>query len=395
MNFDCQFAILEKLDVQSLMMVAQINSYYKDLASDVFKRKHSHKTINIPGSFVVDSTNSIDDRGDKITIKNFEMVQMMLRTFGPLIHSIELNLRFIESDQRKVIHHQISEFCSESLLSIVLNDLKENQLEEFTAPLKKVEDVTVTKEFLVSDGEFKVTNVFPAVRRLNLKHVNEIDHFIVDVTIPTLEEVEVTFPFANELRSSLQTLFKKNPQIRKVKLGFWNSMYYLEFTNKFLPNLEDLLINFNNQDHIPDSEIRFENVKILTTSTNGQKTNYFKVIKFNNLKELDLTCHADECLDFTEENKDVTKLKISAQAINDKQVLKIGNVLEQLTEFYIKNEIGIKADTIIELIHERTQLKKLHLHLPGEALYETLKLHLPRQWEITQEGGYIFMKKSY
>jgi len=388
---DCQLLILEKLDLQSLMMMAQTSDYYKSLAIGVFKRKYGHKMILIRGSFMDDIIDTITESSDQITIKSYDMTLMMFHIFGSVIQKLEMALRFVELNQRRVIHEQISEYCSDSLHSISLIDLEEDELEEFPKPLKNVKNLKVSRNFIASDGKFKVTNVFPNIRRLELNQIQEFDGFILDVLIPTLEEVEILNPFSQGLQMGLEMFFKKNPQIRSLNLQFFNSMYCLEIANKFLPNLEELGINFLNQGHIPDNEIHFSNVKKLETSTSGR--NYFNIITFKHLEELDLTCDPNECTDFIEKNPNLEKLQITTHSITDAEIMMIGKLLMNLKELSIKNKIVIKADTIIRLIQETEKLEKLKLNDPGNTLYETLSQYLGTRWEIRKEGEIIFIEK--
>lgn len=391
MNPDCQLLILEKLDLRSLLMMAQTSEYYKNLALGVFKRKYGHKTIRIWGSFMDEIIDAITESNDKITIKSYDMTLMMLHTFGSVIQKLEMALRFVELNQRRVIHEQVSEYCSDSLLSISFEDLAADELEEFPIPLKNVKNLRVSRDFIASDGKFKITNVFPNIRRLKLYQIQEFDGFILDVLIPTLEEVEVLFPFSQGLQMGLEMFFKKNPQIRSLNLQFFNSMLCLKIANKFLPNLEELSINFRSQGHIPDNEIHFSNVKKLETSTAGR--NYFKIITFKHLEELDLTCEPNKCTDFIEKNPNLEKLQITSRSISDAEIMMIGKLLINLKELSIKNEIVIKADTIIRLTHETEQLEKLKLNFPGNTLYETLSQQLGTGWEIRKDGEIIFIEK--
>lgn len=391
MNPDCQLLILDELDFQSLMMIAQTSDYYKSLALGVFNRKYGHKTIRIMGSFMYGTMDTVTESNDQITIKDYDMALMMFNTFGSVIQKLEMALRFVELNQRQVIHEHVSKYCSDSLHSISLRDLVEDELEEFSIPFKNVKNLSVSRNFIASDGKFKVTHVFPNIRRLELNQIQEFDGFILDVLIPTLEEVKILFPFSQGLQMGLELFFKKNPQIRSLNLLFYNSMYSLEIANKFLPNLEELSINFENQAHIPDNEIHFSNVKKLTTSTSGR--NYFNIITFKHLEELYLTCDPNECTDFLEKNRNLKKLQITTRSISDAQIMMIGKLLMNLKEFSIKNEGDINVDTIIRLTKEIEQLEKLKLNLPGNTLYETLSQHLATGWEIRKEGEIIFIEK--
>lgn len=386
---DCQLLILEKLNAHSLMMVAQTNQYYKSLALDVFKRMHAKKTITIWTSFLDDPINGVNESSDQISINNIEMAVMMLRTFGSVLQTLDVSVHSIEQNQRKWFHEKISKYCSDSLLSIRLNDIVEDELEEFPIPLRKVENVTLTNDLLVADGKFKITKVFPALRRLRMEFVKKFDGFIFYARIPTLEEVEITFPFTQGLETGMEMMFQKNPQIRILSIPYYNSLYCLESAHQYLKNLQELHITFNSQKSNYNEKLHFKTIKKLTATAG--KHNFFKTITFEHLEELNLTCHSIECIDFVETNRNVSKLQINARSITDDQIRMMGNMLRNLTEISIKNEHEIKAITIIGLIEQATQLEKIKINFPGA--YENLGHHLTARWAIRKDGEDIFIEK--
>lgn len=390
---DCQLLIIEELDIPSLITIAQINSYYKDLAMNVFQRKHAHKILKIACG-LRRSTEIISESSGHITIKSYGLTLMVFRTFGSIIKKLELALHTTELNQRKVIHEHISEYCSDSLLSIQLNNVVEDELEEFSTPLKKVENVTISRELNTNDGKFTIAKVFPGVRRLSLEHITAFDGFMLYVTIPTLEEVQIVLPFSEGFLTSMQMFFEKNPQIRSLTLSYHNSIHCLEIASKWLKYLEELNIDFSQQSHVPDAEIHFGNVKKLTAI--ADRKNYFDIITFDHLEELDLTCHSSECTGFAMKNQNVSKLTITAQSISGEQILKIGKLLGNLTELSIENKYAIKAETIIRLTGEIKHLNKLKLNLPGDTMYQTLWHHFGGrggELEIRQQDNVIFIEK--
>lgn len=380
--------------------MSQVSDYYKELTMNVFQRTHAHKVIKISVDSALDTVQMNpfykinNNLREPITIESNKLALMMLRTFGPLMQKLELALRFTEMKQRKVIHEHVSKYCSDSLLAIQLDGAGENELEEFPTPFKKVEEVKVSRVLNTDDGQFTILNVFPAVRQLWLEHITEFDGFMLQVTIPTLEDVHVINPFSSGFEIAMEMFLRKNPQIQSLSLLYPNSLDCLQIASKYLKNLEKLCVHFGRQRHFSNGEIHFENLKKLTAIVDQQSENNVNIVTFDHLEELDLICHSIECVYFVGRNPNLKTLKITAHSINDDQIVGIGKTLKGLTEFSIKNEHEIEAETIVRFTQEAQQLTKLKLTLPGDTLYQTLHQHFSRGgWQIRKEGNNIFIEQ--
>lgn len=321
--------------MQTLIAMSQVSDYYKELTMNIFQRKHAHKIIKISveSSLDVAQPNPFykinDNLREPITIESNTLALMMLRSFGPLIQKLHLALRFTEMKQRKVIHEQVSKYCSNSLLEIQLHGIGENELEEFPTPLKKVESVTVSRVLNTDDGQFTILNVFPSVRRLRLEHITEFDGFMLQVTLPKLEEVHVINPFSSGFEIAMEMFLRKNPQIRSFIPLYSNSLDCVRIASKYLKNLEELYIRFGRQRYSSNGNIHFENVKKLTAVVDQQAENNVNIVTFDHLEELDLTCHSSECVHFVGRNPNLKKIKINVHSTNDDQILNIGKTLHQ------------------------------------------------------------------
>lgn len=378
--------------------MSQVSDYYKELTMNVFQRNHAQEVIKISVDSALDTIQmnpfyKINNSLRK-SIESNKLALMMLRTFGPLMQKLQLDLRFTEMKQRKVIHEHVSKYCSDSLLAIQLDGIGENELEEFPISFKKVENVTVSRVLNTDDGQFTILNVFPAVRRLWLEHITEFDGFMLHITIPTLEEVHVINPFSNGFEIAMEMFLRKNPQIQILSLSYPNSLDCLQIASKYLKNPEKLFVHFSRQRHFFNGEIHFENLKKLSAIVEQHAEHNVNIVTFNHLEELDLICHSIECVHFVGRNPNVKILKITANSINDDQFLRIGKTLKLLTEFSIKNKHEIEAETIVRFTQEAQQLTKLKLTLPGDIFYQTLHQHfLGGVWEIRKEGNNIFIEK--
>lgn len=388
---DCQLLILEELDIYDLIMISQTNHLFTDLASDVFRRKHSHKTIMISGTFSENSTNSVSDSQGIIMIKNLMLSVMLFKTFGPLIQTLEVYNRYINYDQRKRIHAVISEHCS-GLTSIEM-DCIENELDNFPFPLRSVQTVNINGELTSSSSQFKIDSVFPAVRQLTLSYILHINSTIFDVKLPFLEGIKIILPYTENMKNTLELLFKKNEQIQSVALQFYNSFDCLKIASKYLPNLEELQFNFNYQlNQHREDEVHFRKVKKFKTSL-GQ-ANYFDLVTFDHLEEIDLNCGSSDCIRFTDRNSNVSRVNIVAVSMKDDDFLTIGRKLNELTDFSLKNFWDITPDAIITLVQESEHLRKLKLTMPGKNLFDVLKNKFTSGWHLFQEGKTIVLEKQ-
>lgn len=387
------------MDVKTLLMAAQGNRECANIATDVFRRKHAHKTIkfsigdydddNLADYFIIERTQSIE-------IRNYKLSGTFLEIFGPFIRSIKTMNNYNGQKYFKHIATLISQHCNE-LTSIILYNCNEEsyELEQFPSPLKSVTNVEINKFLVASDHRFKLDRVFPNVQSMRWTSLKEIDPSILNVELPQLEIFKVKHPFCSDLNEALELLFKKNSQIRSLTLYFYNAPNYLTLASKFLPNLEHLKINLQSSaSHLPN-EIHLPKVTKLKVIAHNL-LNYFEVLKFENLEEISLFCNSNECFGFLANNGNVKKLEIIGD-VGGEHVIRFGKTLKHLTEFSLKNGEEINATAFIQLINESEHLNKLRLNVPGlgNGLFDDLKNHLEGEWSISTDGEIIFLEKLH
>lgn len=318
----------------------------------------------------------------------------MVRIFGPLIEKLRIHHFHMNKKQRNAIHRVLSKYCSDTLKSISFDNLGKNDLGVLT-PMKKVEIVIADQNFVETNGEFKITQVFPALRRLELSYFSEFDGNLLDVEIPTLAEVEIRYTHDKDFASNFKKCLMKNPQIRHLTLEWYNSIHSLELACDYLPNLEELEIPLVYHDYTLNP-IHFPNVKKFTTEM-GQ-LNYFDIITFGRLEELKLTCRSDECPNFMDRNPNLNKLTLKTKSITDEYISRVGHKLLNLTELSIAivlEDSVIDTDTIIQLMNERKNLNRIKLSNFGNGLFEALERHFSEIYNVREEHSRdIYIEKQ-
>lgn len=371
-------------------MTAQANKHCLNTAMDAFRRKYAHKTIVFWATVYEDHAVTVDERVDSIRISDYKLSKLILQIFGPLIESIETRNEHLERDHYKEIVTLICKHCS-GLKSIVVDRCRKEQyeLELFPSPLKSVINVTLGNSFVTTSSEFKLDRIFPGVRRLELTSLIEIDEFIGDVNLPFLEEVIIKNPFCSGFYPSLESIFKKNPQIHSLALESYNAARYLKMTSELLPNLVEMQTDFRYDTREYD-EIYFPKVKKL--QTNMGTRDYFEILKFDNLEEISMHCNLNDCLRFIKNNMNVKKVKLDG-SLEAKHVIEIGSKLKYLTEFSLTSATPIEANDFIRLINKSKMLNKLELKISGVELFGKLSKQLKGKWNVEKDKDVIFAEK--
>lgn len=319
MNVDCLLMILETMNFSELVNMSQANNHFAILADNVFKRRFAEKTIKLVGPFSKDSSNGLTETSDEITFQNYNLALAVLLKFGRRIKHLDINYKHISTDQRQEINELINRQSFQSLVSLALRKLDDTVLQKFQYPFANVQNVTITGELRTSNNASKLRELFPAVRRLNLTDLNVHDVNILDVELPQLKHLTVEIPILSDMSEAIEKLEKRNPQITELTMYYCTSFDYLQMASQNLPNLESLKVNLEILgDEYSGGKIHFPNVKKL--ATNWGEFDFTKVIKFDELNELDLTCEACEGAKFAAQSKNLNHLHLSQHSLKETEV---------------------------------------------------------------------------
>lgn len=293
LNLDVQQLILESLDFDDLLSLSETSQYFSSLAVMVFKRRFSHKFVEIKSE---DFTYN-DDAG-RIYLRDEENSRRILKQFGHSIYKLKVNYFESSSFEQPTIEAMsklINLYCTEALTDIVIADKKLSFLSQITNPFQNVVNVELSGQFQdINSNSLRFDEIFPAIKSLFLstasfgKIESLFQHF------PNLIEFRVNFYDWNYMKilqdRDIEQVLRMNPQIRRLELN-GPTVDILRAANDILINLEYLriepswYINLSNDGPV----ISLKNVKILALKPTDNTMNihsYLDGVRFENVEEL-------------------------------------------------------------------------------------------------------------
>lgn len=363
--------------------MSQTSCRFAVLAADVFRRKFAQKTVAILGPFEGQAVDDVSISDSEIAIYNLPLALSSLRIFGHEIKHLQIEYSDLKSSQRKEIHESLAKYCSKSLTSLMLMDWDNGVLNSFK-PMESIEKLTLYGESsaskstkitsILSQKSLGLNEIFPRLKHLELIHTN-LDAHVFDVKFSHLEHVMVKF-FLMSLSNyyvsnvaAIERLFKANTQIRNLTIENCYSLEYLTVGSKHLPNLETLDVNWviSEEDEISGS-VHFDRLNKLMMW--WRNVNLSKVITINQLKELFVSCSANDCIQFIMANRNLTKLHLAAQSLTEQDILHIGNNLPLLEELSVATTVAVDKEMLTKQIEAIRHLTKFNLTIVDEKSFD-------------------------
>lgn len=378
--------LFEDKDLFDLLEMSQKSNVLSTCAREVFQRKFGTKT------FAPLSMDMISIHETAEIIEEMNVVSTLFEVFGKYIQKLHLEYNVLQNNDRKEIHKLIGMHCGDSLKSLTLVRWDTNILQSLNE-FRKLENLTLTGNVKVSRWWFSLNflytkktmnEIFPVLRRLNLDYVAETDT-IFDVKFPQLEEVQISPSTSDDdhytnTKVVLESLFSKNAQILNLIYVHCNSLEMLQLAKDFLPNLDTLQINvFRLKDESTGEKIHFTNVKKAYLWWDDTKLS--ELLAFDELDSLYMTCLADECVNFVEQNKNVRKIFIAGDSLKNEHILEIGEEIKNLDELFIATTAEIDTHTITEYYKINEELRAFRLEII-DSLFLNSKME---KWRMERE----------
>lgn len=407
LNVDCLLMIFDCLDVSNLLAIAETNEPFRLLATDVYKRKYSQKSVDITQHSYKED---IIEYSDSFNIEKFDQISKLFQFFGHLITKVEIHgirteiktgLRHIFD---RTIEHGIKDILklvnnrTVDLKELILSGREHDPFKYVDKPFSNVETLSLfeIKYNTLSGEHLKFNELFPNVRRLNVNtvYVNEINSLIVP--FKQLEHLSIN---SYEI-IAIGELIKKNSQIRNFTFCH-GSIDLMRILCNDLPNLEYLEINFVFPINLMynGNLIKFETVKHLKINSKLEAehtVDFPKNIFFEQLEVLDLQLRVgahfpDEWIEFIGRNVHLKKLKLDVWYMFDEHFTSLIGNLPNLVEAFFVLDKRVTAETIITFLDANEILKKLELLSISKNIFQKLKIQIEHEWKLTeekQEGEY-------
>lgn len=426
LNEDCLLLILEELDFESLVNIAQTSKAISLQAANVFKRRFSHqkfaivnhassdlpKYIESVRNFIVERLDPLmvadqgeddDDYGvelhdliynaDLIKIDKFNAIVNTLRHFGRFIQRLSLDLTNADTKHSQLISRFVSKYCSESLVEIEFLVSSGNAVEYMEKRFENVEHVMFRHHLpLIEERALAMNESFPALRTLSLTLWNKNGGSYLKCHFPHLRHLNVGYG-ALDNNTFLYDLLEANPQIRHITMSTKSSKF-LEDVKLLLPQLEHLTFE-DFPSH--DDEIRFENVtKLAIKGSRCSPNNKL----FPELKDLDFTFHPNtyfhEWLSFFTVHDNLSKLSIEYSNINDMMFERLMAKLQNLEKVVVNRMEGkfIGIDAIVRFIENHKVLTEFRLNACKVSAFPILRERFKAEWNSDIHGSEIIFKRK-
>lgn len=406
---DCQTLILEHLDFDGLVKIAQINIHFSILAANVFRQKYSKIKIifedieycDKPSTWEQETgifstilntirmkqkpiDHSYCDFDDYFEIHQYDVMLNVLKYFGHVISKLNINYLDLKDDEAKTIAKYIDKYSSNYLTAIEFNSHNQNVPKYLTNPLKNVENVSMIVSLVERiEGSLPINELFPALRYLTLGNFGYIDESIV-LNFPHLEHLNLFGDFLSfgiiDGDINIIEMIKKNAQIQSIELNNIKPKFLKTIIN-LMPNLKVLIL----------SRLRNENMEIRSESiTNLQIIEDVKEpenLILPNLKDLWINYQPEEIdswIKFMEKHNSLERFHLQSIYFIDELFERLTYLLDvREMSVAILEENFLDTTTIINFITSHRNLQKFSLNMCSERNKQILKSKFEHEWIVT------------
>ncbi|XP_031623705.1 uncharacterized protein LOC116341017 [Contarinia nasturtii] len=393
LNNDCFEAILDRMDVNELLQMADTCTRMNHLAKSLFARKYTNKLVKL---YVNDKTavnNRKESTSEKMIVTSVVMLLKLLRNFGAMVSKLHINF---DHKIIPMLERYITTYCGDALKEIRLFCCKKNAFDTIEKPFNGVEIVYFCCS--VFGGTISQFNIwFPKLRHLNL-HRNVLKSYEEH---PFMHD-EVLDVFVTNSETAMIT----NPKHQTLSFGYACSPEILKAVNTQLPELERLEIHVNADREgvmgemvqllVSNEKIRFTTVK--QASVTFHRFQYFfgddafpLPLAFDQLEELEIDCDflMAPFLEFVVEN-DLKKLKLNANLSMFGGYSWFFAVIKkywQTVEDLELELMDISVDAVMDFVEDMSNLKKLNgIEFESTAL-GVLRSKLMEEGQIDTQRG--------
>lgn len=371
---DVHFLIIENLDINDLLSLAETNNLFSSLAADAFKRKYSDTFVEFRYKSYDKNSNVCETNG-RIYLQFETVIIKFLKRFGRSISKIKVN--FSESEYTKnamlAISKWINIYCSENLSVLILYDTSDSFFGQVTKPFKNLKEIEIFGKYNnVKSDTLELNEILPAIEHLMLYCVrfSNIDqiyrHYphMTELGVSYYDVYERTYPRKFE-EHEIEQLIRLNPQIRKL-IVHGPTEYTLRVANEALPELEYLGIEptwFSLEVSDDAPLITYKNVKILNIDVlqaSEPLTHFPQCIAFENLEEFYTTPvpEQDWWIQFIEENVQLKKFGSSSGCIRNDDLMKFAMMNNSsLNEISLAICRDVDQNSIIKFIEQQQTVK--------------------------------------
>lgn len=412
LNMDCQLAILEQLDFDTLRNVAQTNQHFAELATYIFKQLISSTKFSIHGTRNTNTSLDASDliardlqhvwfenlssyfirfENDSFHSRNLGAILNVLKYFGDSIKKLAIFTAFVpDGGIHKSVGQMINEHCSETLVELEVLHFYADVFKYFTKPFRAVESVAFGHVINVDERDYlPMSQLFPNLKRLVLILDQMLNSSYIVRHLPHLNYLMIKDKSYQSSvdgdAAGLEKLIKLNPQIRNINFESVESPR-VKFVSEHLPDLDSLSlagVDGGNQIH-------FRNV------TKFVMRGIPSFIRFDYLQEVHAIC-LTECnrwIDFMQKHPMVEVLSVSVPELDAETFTIFTTHIPNVRVLTIKSQSEechwIKPENLINFLNKHNNLQRFSIFglelTTNQSIFERLHEKLHMKWFIKRNG---------
>lgn len=358
-------------------------------ARNSFNRAYSKANFYVAGPF---TGGLYEYKKQSVRIKNFHTTRNILQTFGDLIQLIDISFDDINETEGSEIVRYISENGTNSLTQLNLRNCYAAVLNELKKPFSHVKSsiisTNLTSKLSKSGDKLNLSELFPKLKRFDLKICNANDWDFVGDGFPYLKSLTVEFPEVMEFdRIDFERFFKTSPNINSLSISN-SSLMILKAASDFLPNLKCLKIFNFSTDNYEGDEIQFKNVSSLHMTSTHDNERIPQNLIFTQLQTLTLRLEYDFTNQWNEffgneSSKSIEFFDIQANSFTKTQLMVIAENQPNIKWAFVQSKTELSAEAIVCFIEKSKRLFSLsYTSLTDISQQQLLKEKLQNEWSI-------------
>lgn len=392
---DVQYLILEQLEIEDLIFLADTGPTLSSLAVDVYRRKYRNKKMYI-FSARDDWRNSVRqiesvEVGSKFLYFTYlEMILKMFKHFGHMIKDIKIINFNINSDKSAIISACINKYANESLTHLTISSCREATLKQFTTPFTNLEYLSVRTDIIeINKTILPFDYLFPQIRRIELELASKSNYSFMDCHLKHLEHLSVSiYREATQQLHQIEGMIRRNQQLQSIKFGTFPANF-VNVIHQILPNLSNLTIKYLNISN--ENEMIYPHVKhfILThlARDNPKSVAYLSFPKLETIKMIYESTSFNEWMYFFARHQNISKLYLEQnEYIHQMQVplVDLTAHLQNLIDVTIRVQLYLNIDVINQFFEAHQHLRKfIYMRVNFQTEEEQqLRMRFEHDWDI-------------
>lgn len=391
----CNQTNIEYWSVSEIFSLAVENEKCRSEAMHIINRKYNYATVKVQYLNI-----NYDFKKSILLINMDDLPKGFWKMFGNKIENLQIEDGSYLDYPNAL---EVAIYCSESLKNIEITKFDKfyykYALFNNTQPYKKVENLTIDNEYIITNPKIDTTKIFPNLRNLQVGSFR--DNCIFDGKFSHLEG----FTADKMIGTNFSRFFAWNSNLKKLNV-FESSMEYLKAAHDLLPQLEDLTFvvppDFRN-----GQKFIFEKVKIATIRDEFLTFDQSK-LTFKSLENLTIemgtveSYHNEQLIqkvwiDFIRNHKHLNSIRTTLRAYFHANGLLELSKAASLIEANIFGGTNIEVQHIMTFVKNNENLQNFKLYFVRSfnstdfvKFVQHLRDELSDKWQIIQlEEDYV------